>query len=83
MELTFNLLRKEREEVNSNLRQFAASNPDHTTLLDLSALIPRESLDDQIRKELWDDGLHFTSAGYDLFGEHVYQTLAPLLPTEK
>lgn len=36
-------------------------------------------MDEQRRKKIWDDGLHFTDEGYDLMGEVISERLLELL----
>eukprot|EP01137_Pigoraptor_chileana_P003748 Opistho-2@44412 len=64
-----------RLDTNNMLREYALSSENKVLLLDLAALIPYHSLDDGERAALWDDGLHFTEAGYDRIGEAVYKVL--------
>lgn len=51
-------------------------------LLDLSLLLPYEALDSKLRWELWDDGVHLTTAGYDWMGGVVATALLPLIQAE-
>lgn len=46
--------------------------------LDLHAEMPYWSLPKDKRAELWDDGLHFTEAGYDLMGSIIAERLVQL-----
>jgi lysophospholipase L1-like esterase len=52
-------------------------------VFDLHAKIPYHSMDKQERKEIWDDGLHFTSKGYERMGELVAARLIELLDAEE
>ncbi|KAH7364741.1 SGNH hydrolase-type esterase domain-containing protein [Rhexocercosporidium sp. MPI-PUGE-AT-0058] len=51
--------------------------------LDLHALIPYHSMPEKEREEIWDDGLHFTSAGYERVGVLVAERLIEILGGEK
>lgn len=44
-------------------------------LIDLETKIPYFSLSQSKQKELWDDGVHFTAKGYDLFGEIIFEAI--------
>ena len=46
---------------------------------DLHAKIPYHSMDEEIRRKIWDDGLHLTSKGYERMGELVAERLIELL----
>ena len=46
---------------------------------DLKPAIPYHDMDEQLREEIWDDGLHFTDKGYDLMGEVISERLLELL----
>lgn len=51
-------------------------------VFDLHAKIPYHSMDESERKEIWDDGLHLTSKGYERMGELVAERLIELLDAE-
>ena len=36
--------------------------------MDLCAAVPYFSMDKMLRKEIWDDGVHLTKAGYKMMG---------------
>lgn len=48
--------------------------------LDLEKKIEYYESDGHVNRILWDDGLHFTPRGYDLFGKLVFQVLRPIVP---
>ena len=47
--------------------------------LDLFEKMPYHSLAKEERKELWDDGLHFTTAGYAKIGSLVAERLIEIM----
>lgn len=51
-------------------------------LLDLAAVLPYESMPEEQRWEVWDDGVHLTMAGYDRLGEVIANALLPLMQDE-
>lgn len=46
---------------------------------DLCSAIPYESMDEARRKKIWDDGLHFKEAGYDMMGDVIADRLLEIL----
>eukprot|EP00300_Choanocystis_sp_HF-7_P022142 c21295_g1_i1.p1 GENE.c21295_g1_i1~~c21295_g1_i1.p1 ORF type:complete len:228 (-),score=39.90 c21295_g1_i1:34-717(-) len=54
--------------------------PGSVEVIDLCAALPYYALDAAERERLWDDGLHFTAAGYDRVGEIVFDGIVDLLP---
>jgi hypothetical protein len=51
-------------------------------LFDLAQALPYESMPEEQRWEIWDDGVHLTMAGYDRLGELVANALLPLMQAE-
>jgi hypothetical protein len=47
--------------------------------MDLCTKIPFMSLPEKRRNELWDDGVHFTHAGYDLMGTFIGKRLVEII----
>lgn len=47
--------------------------------MDLCAEIPYFSMNEQLREEIWDDGLHLTQAGYKMMGDAIGARMAELL----
>lgn len=52
-------------------------------VFDLHAKIPYHSMPESERKEIWDDGLHFTSKGYERMGVMVAERLVEILEKEE
>ena len=50
--------------------------------MDLFEKMPYHSLDASERKEIWDDGLHFTPKGYEKIGDLVAERLIEILSIE-
>lgn len=50
--------------------------------MDLCAAVPYFSMDKKLRREIWDDGLHLTKAGYKMMGEAIGARMADLLSRE-
>lgn len=50
--------------------------------MDLCAAVPYFSMDGKLRREIWDDGLHLTRAGYHMMGEAIGARMAELLSGE-
>ncbi|CAG8977590.1 hypothetical protein HYALB_00008366 [Hymenoscyphus albidus] len=71
-------LDQNRDLVNAGLKEWAGDNED-IEILDLHAAMPYHSLSDSEQERLWDDGLHFTEAGYEkmgiLLGERILSIL--------
>ena len=51
--------------------------------MDLFQKMPYHSLTKEERKELWDDGLHFTAAGYAKIGSLVAERLIEIMNEEE
>ena len=51
--------------------------------MDLCAAIPYFSMDEALREEIWDDGVHLTEAGYKMMGDAIAVRMAELLTAEK
>jgi lysophospholipase L1-like esterase len=43
--------------------------------------MPYHGESEENRKEIWDDGLHFTPYGYNVMGDFIAQRMVELLPT--
>lgn len=52
-------------------------------LFDLFKVIPYHSLPPEKREELWDDGVHFTSKGYDVLGGYLATRLTEIVSSSK
>lgn len=69
----------QRRELTSKVRQYVAeqnaSGNSGLVLVDMESAFDYYKLSEQRRKELFDDGIHLTQAGYDLMGDLVYQAL--------
>jgi lysophospholipase L1-like esterase len=50
--------------------------------LDLFEKMPYHSLSNEERHEIWDDGLHFTAAGYAKIGSLVAERLIEIINAE-
>ena len=51
--------------------------------MDLCAAVPYFSMDKMLRKEIWDDGVHLTKAGYKMMGQAIGARMADLISTER
>jgi hypothetical protein len=51
-------------------------------LFDLAAKLTWNSMDEEARWQIWDDGVHLTIDGYDLMGDLVVEALSPLVSQE-
>jgi lysophospholipase L1-like esterase len=51
--------------------------------LDLFEKMPYHSLSDEDTNEIWDDGLHFTPAGYAKIGSLVAERLLEIINSEE
>ena len=65
---------KEWENVNDKLRAYAKEN-EKVILCDLAEELPFRTMDDDERKLLWDDDLHYTPMGYDKMAEIIYDVI--------
>ncbi|KAL5320392.1 hypothetical protein ACEPPN_011193 [Leptodophora sp. 'Broadleaf-Isolate-01'] len=65
-----------RNELNKLIREDAREG---VYTLDLNTLVPYHSMSEGDRDEIWDDGLHFTPAGYERVGLLVAERLIELL----
>lgn len=48
--------------------------------LDLEHAIQYYDSEGHVNRTMWDDGLHLTPNGYDVFGQLVFDTLKPVIP---
>jgi len=62
-----------RNTVNEQLKAFCTEK--NIPVVDLATKIPYASLSDSDRKKYWDDGIHFTPAGYDKFATIIHEVL--------
>lgn len=69
----------QRRDLTSKVRQYVAEQNAAgnygLALADLESAFDYYKLSEQRRKELFDDGIHLTQAGYELMGDLVYQAL--------
>lgn len=69
----------QRHELTSKVRQYVAeqnaAGNNGLVLVDMEAPFDYYKLSEQRRKDLFDDGIHLTQAGYSLMGDLVYQGL--------
>lgn len=69
----------QRRDLTSKVRQYVAeqnaAGNSGLVLVDMESNFDYYKLSEQRRKELFDDGIHLTQAGYDLMGDLVYQAL--------
>lgn len=56
---------------------------DNSHALDLAARIPWKNMPEEKRKEVWDDGVHFTEKGYELMGNIVAKKLIATISAER
>ncbi|CAI0655402.1 unnamed protein product [Colletotrichum noveboracense] len=69
-----------RSQLNSAILSHEAPN---YYAFDLNARIPYHALPDRERKKYWDDGVHFTPAGYDWMGGHIAEALGNFIELER
>jgi lysophospholipase L1-like esterase len=69
----------QRQDLTGRVRQYVAeqnaSGNQGLVLVDMESAFDYYKLSEQRRKELFDDGIHLTQAGYNLMGDLVYQAL--------
>ena len=71
-----------RQDLNEMIRNYA-NNP-RVHLVDLAKEIRFHHLDDQQQRDLiWDDGVHFKPAGYDLMADAIIRTIKDHLVPQK
>lgn len=51
--------------------------------MDLCVAVPYFSMEKDLRKVIWDDGLHLTRAGYQMMGEAIGARIAELHSNEE
>ncbi len=51
----------------------------HSYKLDLKTKLPYFSMPERERKEIWDDGTHFTAKGYDMMGNIIADRIIELV----
>ncbi|KAE9382177.1 SGNH hydrolase [Stipitochalara longipes BDJ] len=73
-------LDKRRAELNQAIWE---DERDGVFTLDLFEKMPYHSLSEEDRNELWDDGLHFTAAGYAKIGTLVAERLIEIIDSEE
>jgi lysophospholipase L1-like esterase len=69
-----------RDELNRLIKE---DDRDGVFTFDLHAKIPYHALNEQEKREIWDDGLHLTSKGYERLGQLVAERLIELLEAEE
>jgi len=80
-QMDHNTSNKLRMDFNENIKKTYNScvlNNSQLEFCDLALEFPYFSLDDDRRKELWDDFLHPTTKGYDIIGSIVFKRLQEL-----
>jgi len=70
------VLDKRRDKLNNKILEYKAEN---YYTLDLHSAIPYWSMPEEQRNEIWDDGIHFTEAGYDLMGSIISDRIIQLI----
>lgn len=70
-------LNSRRDELNQSIRE--ECDDETIFLFDLNKKIPYHSLPAEERDRIWDDGVHFTPAGYDLMGEYLAERLVQII----
>jgi lysophospholipase L1-like esterase len=73
-------LDRRRDELNGLIRGDAREG---VYVFDLHKHIPYHSMGEEERREIWDDGLHFASKGYERLGEQVAQRLEEIIEGEE
>ena len=63
--------------LNDKLRDYAVHT--NTLLCDLAKELPQRTLTPEDLEKYWDDGLHFTAAGYERMAEIIFDSIKPLL----
>ena len=76
----FSGVEERRAELNRLIKE---DTRDDVFSFDLYAKLPYYSMDEESRQEIWDDGLHLTSKGYERMGELVSERLIELLEQEE
>lgn len=73
-------LDKKRDSLNTFIK---SDMRDEVYIFDLKEKIPYHSMEEKERDEIWDDGLHFTSKGYERMGEMIAERLIEIIESEK
>lgn len=55
---------------------------DRFYVADVCGRIPYASMEDAVRRKIWDDGLHFKAAGYDMMGDAIADRLLAVLQSQ-
>jgi lysophospholipase L1-like esterase len=66
-----------------NTRARGHTNGANRYVFDLKEKIPYHSMEESERDEIWDDGLHFTSKGYERMGDMIAERLIEIIEAEK
>jgi lysophospholipase L1-like esterase len=68
---------KNRQTLNTMIRDYVAknNNQDRICLVDLDKGIPYHGVNNDEQKQIWDDGLHLTPAGYDRMATLVFDAI--------
>lgn len=69
---------KKRQEINNLIRK-TWNKKEHGFLFDLDKEIRYLDYSEEMRREIWDDQLHFSEKGYDLLGEIIFNKIKHLL----
>jgi len=48
--------------------------------MDLHSMLPNSQLPQDVREEMWDDGIHLTPYGYGVMGDHIANQLVSIWP---
>ncbi|TVY48986.1 hypothetical protein LOCC1_G000783 [Lachnellula occidentalis] len=71
-----------RDALNGSIRGFVEEK-EGVFLFDLKEKIPYHSMSEEERKEIWDDGLHFTAKGYARMGRGVGERVVEIMSEGK
>jgi len=70
---------RNRQKVNQELSSFGKQNEKKMAVIDLSTEIPYFSLKEEERQQIWDDGVHFTQAGYQRLADIIFPVLKKMI----
>ncbi|KAL9597448.1 MAG: hypothetical protein Q9219_005140 [cf. Caloplaca sp. 3 TL-2023] len=68
--------RERYDKLNELIKNHEAKN---LFVADVCDKVPYAVMDDALRKKVWDDGLHFKPAGYDLLGDAIADRMLEIL----
>ncbi|TVY85452.1 hypothetical protein LSUE1_G000153 [Lachnellula suecica] len=69
-----------RDKLNAAIMKHDGGN---SHAIDLAARIPFENMTEEERRDIWDDGVHFTEKGYDLMGSVIAERLSEIISAER